>query len=389
MDLRETPEQLALRSELREYFHDLLPEKERREACHAQVGGPRFREITKRLGQDGWLGIGWPTEYGGQGRSIEDQYVFFDELQRAGIPFPFVTVNTVGPTLMAHGSQAQKDRYLPGMLAGDIVFSIGYTEAEAGTDLASLRTRAVPDGAGWRIDGAKVFTTGANTADYVWLAVRTDQEAVRQRGISIMIVPTAAEGFSWTPIHLVAGNFTTSTYYHDVAVPAEALVGELNGGWSLITTQLNHERIGLAAAGGRMVELWHQVLDWARTCGVAEHAWVRRDLAECRARLDAMELLNWKMTAAVAQGTLRGAEAGGAKIYGTETQIEVQRALLRVLGAGGRYRPTSRAAVLAGEVEQISRQGIVNTFGGGVNEVLRDMVATMALGLPRAPRLAG
>ncbi|GAA1297663.1 acyl-CoA dehydrogenase [Planotetraspora silvatica] len=386
MDLRETTAQRRLRTELREYFAGLLPEGERRRTGEEGVGGDRFREVVRRLGADGWLGIGWPVEYGGQGRSVEEQYVFFDEVQRAGLPFPFVTVNTVGPTLMSHGSDEQKKRYLPGILSGDIVFAIGYTEPGAGTDLASLTTRAVRDGDAWVVDGSKIFTSGANTADYVWLACRTDPDAPKHKGISILIVPTAAPGFSWSPIQCVGGMVVTTTYYSGVRVPAGDVVGEVDGGWRLITHQLNHERIGLAAIGGRMIQLWENVRDWARENGTIDLPWVQRDLARTYARLEAMRLMNWKMTGAVARGTLSGADAGAAKVYGTETHIDVQRTLSGIIGVGGRIRPGSPGAVLAGQIEQLSRQGIVNTFGGGVNEVLRDMVATQGLGLPRMGR---
>ncbi|GAB3488466.1 acyl-CoA dehydrogenase family protein [Nocardiopsis coralliicola] len=383
MDLRETPGQRALRAELRAYFAGLLPPEERRAAGEEGVGGPRFREITAMLGRDGWLGIGWPRAYGGQGRSAEEQYVFFDEVQRAGLPFPFVTVNTVGPILMAHGTEEQKRTYLPAILRGECVFAIGYTEPEAGTDLASLSTRAVRDGDTFTVDGQKVFTSGANTADYVWLAVRTDPGAPRHQGITLLIVPTDAPGFSWSPIRTVGGMAVTTTYYSGVRVPDSQVVGEPGGGWKLITSQLNHERIGLAALGGRMIGLWEQVLEWARGNGALDIPWVRLEMAHCHARLEAMRLLNWKMATAVAEETLSGADAGAVKVFGTETHIAVQRALTRVLGAAGRIRPGSPAAALGGQVEQLSRQGIVNTFGGGVNEVLRDLVATQGLGLPR------
>ncbi|MEU8627749.1 acyl-CoA dehydrogenase family protein [Streptomyces sp. NPDC048669] len=386
MQLRESAAHQELRRELRAYFSGLMPEDERRRTGEEGVGGDRFREVVERLGSDGWLGIGWPTEYGGQGRPAEDQYVFFDEVQRAGLPFPFVTVNTVGPTLMAHGSEEHRKRFLPGILSGDIVFAIGYTEPAAGTDLASLTTRAVRDGDTYLVNGSKIFTSGANTADYVWLAARTDPDAPKHQGISILIVPTTDPGFSWSPIRTVGGMVVTATYYSDVRVPATDVVGEVDGGWRLITAQLNHERIGLAALGGRMIQLWERVLDWARENGTAEVPWVRQEFARTHARLEAMRLMNWKMTAAVARATLTGADAGAAKAYGTETHIDVQRALTQILGAAGRIRPESPGAVLAGQVEQLSRQGIVNTFGGGVNEILRDMVATQGLGLPRKGR---
>lgn len=386
MDLRETPEQQALRAELRAYFAALLPDEERRQVGEAGAGGPRFREVVKMLGRDGWLGVGWPKEYGGRGLSEEEQFVFYDEIQRAGVPFPLVTVNTVGPTLMEFGTEEQKQAYLPGMLTGDIVFAIGYTESDAGTDLASLTTRAVQDGDDLVVNGAKIFTTGGNTADYVWLAVRTDPEARKHKGISIVVVPCDDPGFSWSPIRAVGGMMVTATYYSDIRIPMSNVVGELHGGWSLLTSQLNHERVALAALGGRMIQLWEDVLDWAHESGAIEQPWVRQEFARTHAKLEAMRLMNWRLTSEVAAGTLTGARAGAAKTYGTETHIDVQRSLSQIIGAGGRLRPGSPGAVLFGQVEQISRQGIVNTFGGGVNEVLRDMVATAGLGLPRVKR---
>ncbi|TQC49030.1 acyl-CoA dehydrogenase [Rhodococcus sp. WS4] len=387
MDLRESPAQRELRRELRAYFAALLPEEKRRVAGEEGVGGEHFRDIVRLLGKDGWLGVGWPVEYGGQGRSIEDQFVFFDEVQRAGLPFPFVTVNTVGPTLMKYGTEEQKARFLPGILAGDILFAIGYTEPEAGTDLASLQTRAVRDGNSWVVDGTKIFTSSANTADYVWLACRTDADAPKHTGISILVVPTDDPGFSWSPIHTVGGLTVTSTYYSGIRVGDQDVVGDVHGGWQLITAQLNHERIGLAALGGRTLGLWHQVLDWARENGALDIPWVQTDFARTHAKLEAMRLLNWKMTAAVARDALSGADAGATKTYGTETHVEVYRTLLGILGAAGRLRPGSPGAILAGQIEQISRQSVVNTFGGGVNEVLRDMVGTLGLGLVREKRV--
>ncbi|MFE5284754.1 acyl-CoA dehydrogenase family protein [Nocardia sp. NPDC056611] len=386
MDLRETSRQRALRTELREYFARLLPPAQRREVAEAGAGGPRFREVTRMLGRDGWLGVGWPPEYGGRGLTAEEQFVFYDEIQRAGVPFPLVTINTVGPALMQYGTEEQKARFLPGMLSGEIVFAIGYTEPEAGTDLASLRTRAVADGDGFVVDGAKIFTTGGNTADYVWLACRTDPEAPKHQGISILIVPCADPGYSWTPITTVGGMTVTATYYSGIRVPATDVVGEVDGGWRLITTQLNHERVALAALGGRMIQLWEETLAWAQDSGAAEQPWVRREFARTHARLEAMRLMNHRLAAEVGDGTLSPEKAAAAKVYGTETHIDLQRSMSFVLGARGRLRPGAARAALHGQVEQLSRQGIVNTFGGGVNDVLRDMVATGALGLPRGAR---
>src|SRR5438445_11939328 len=308
MFLDYTPEQQALRDEVRSYFAGLLTPEVRARLAEGEPGegGAAYREVVARIGADGWLGIGWPKEYGGQGRPATDQFILFDEIQRAGAPFPFVTINTVGPTIMAFGSDEQKAFFLPRILRGELHFAIGYTEPEAGTDLASLRTRAVRDGDEYVVNGNKVFTSGANQADYIWLACRTDPEAPKHKGISVIVVPTSSPGFSFTPIVTVGDSVTTATYYDDVRVPAANLVGQLNEGWRMITTQLNHERVGLAAMGGLAHRLWEEVLAWAKATPagdggrVSDAPWVQSDLARAHARLEAMRLLNWRMAAATA-----------------------------------------------------------------------------------------
>ena len=394
MFLDYTDEQLALRKELREYFAGLLTPDVRAGLGHAGEGSPIFRDVVRRMGADGWLGLGWPKEYGGEGRDAIDQFILFDEVQRAGAPFPFVTINTVGPTIMAFGTEDQKRRYLPGILSGDVNFAIGYTEPEAGTDLASLRTRAVLDGEEWRINGNKVFTSGANQADFIWLACRTDPDAPKHKGISIIIVPTDVPGFKCTPIVTVGSVVTQASYYDDVRVPAANVVGEANAGWRLITNQLNHERVGLAALGGLTHRVYDDVVEWCRTTDSGEGLertmldvpWVQSDLARAHALLEAMKLINWRMASAVATNTLTPADASSAKVYGVETQIESYRLFLGILGARGYLIEGSPGAVLHGEVERAARAAQINTFGGGVVEVLREIVATAGLGMARQAR---
>jgi hypothetical protein len=392
MFLDYTPEQQALRKELREYFAALLTPEVKEELGQPGEGGELFHSLLRRMGKDGWLGVGWPKEFGGQGRPATDQFVFFDEVQRAGAPFPFVTLNTVGPTIMRFGTDEQKAFFLPGILAGEINFAIGYTEPEAGTDLASLRTRAVLDGDEWVINGNKVFTSGANQADYIWLACRTDPDAPKHKGISIIVVPTASDGFKWTPLVTVGGNVTTATYYDDVRVAKGNVVGEVNAGWRLITTQLNHERVGLAAMGGLAHRLWGEVLEWAHATESGEGGtmidlpWVQMDLARTHARLEAMKLLNWRMASAVAAETLAPADSSAVKVYGTETLVDVYRTLLGVVGAVGYLAAGSPGAVLHGDLERAGRAAQINTFGGGVNEIQREIVATAGLGMARQAR---
>jgi alkylation response protein AidB-like acyl-CoA dehydrogenase len=394
MYLAETPEQQALRKELREYFAAMLTPEVRAELGESGEGRPLFRELVRKLGSDGWLGLGWPKEFGGQGRPATDQFIMFDEIQRAHAPFPFVTVNTVGPAIMAHGTQAQKDQYLTGILKGEINFAIGYTEPEAGTDLAALRCSAVLDGDEWVINGNKVYTSGANQSDYVWLACRTDTEAPKHQGITLIIVPTNTPGFEWTPIVTVGGVMTTATYYTDVRVPKENVIGEINGGWKLITMQLNHERVGLAALSGLTERLLDDVTTWCRVTPsgtgndqkMIDVPWVQSDLAKSHALLDAIRLMTWKLAKAVSDNTLGPAEASGVKVFGTEKAVEVYRILQGILGPVSHLREGSEGAVIHGEVERAARAAQINTFGGGVNEIQRELVATAGLGLVRSTR---
>ena len=386
MYLEETPEQLALRAELRSYFADVITPEVREALDGEGDGGVVFHSIVRRMGKDGWLGIGWPKEYGGQGRPATDQFIFFNEVQRARAPFPFVTLNTVGPMLMRYGTEEQKDYFLSGILQGEINCAIGYTEPGSGTDLASLRIKAVRDGDEWVIDGNKIFTSGADQADYIWLAARTDPDAPKHKGISIFLVPTSAPGFSCTPIMTVGGVATTASYYDGVRVPDSALVGDLNGGWRLITGQLNHERVGLAAVAALAHRLWAEVAAWALDRGLGDVAWVQEDLARSHAYLEAQKLLNWRMTAAVADDTLGPADSSSVKVFGTETTIQVYRMLLGIVGAAGYLSPGSPGAVLHGELERAARAAQINTFGGGVNEVQREILATAGLGMKRGAR---
>ncbi|MFF3675705.1 acyl-CoA dehydrogenase family protein [Streptomyces sp. NPDC002120] len=380
MHLAPTEGQLRLRAELREYFQDLLPDGVPEDPA-------RQRELLRRIGADGLLGLGWPVEYGGQGRGADEQFVFFDEAYRAGAPVSMVTLNTVGPTLMKYGTQEQKDNFLPRILAGELVFAIGYSEPEAGTDLASLRTRAVRDGADWLIDGQKIFTSNAQNADWIWLACRTDPEAPKHKGISIILVPTGDPGFSWTPIETVGGLTTTATYYDSVRVPAGNLVGPEHGGWGLITNQLNHERVALAAIGMQAEDFYGYALSRARTPDPvtgerpADLPWVQARLAEAHARLAAVRLLNWRLVQDVAGGGLAPGDASGVKFLGTESTVEVYRMCQEVVGEEALIRGPGPGVFAGGELERMNRAAQINTFGGGVSEVQREIVAMMRLGM--------
>ena len=386
-----SPASKELRRELRGYFAELIDDADRAELRVQNEGGPTFDRLLRQMGADGWLGLGWPEEYGGRGEDPEALFVFYDEAIRADAPLSLVTLNTVAPALMAYGTPEQKEFFLPRILAGELNFAIGYTEPNAGTDLASLQTRAVVDGDDLVISGSKIFTSGGMFADWIWLAVRTDPDAVRHRGISIVMVPTTTPGFSVTPIETVGGHSTSATYYENVRVPLTNLVGELHQGWSIITAQLNHERVALAARGGIANELFDETLAWAQATPLGDGTvydvpWVRARLARAYALLSASDLFNLRLVSDIAANTLGGGDSGAAKVIGTETSVEVYGLLQEVLGAAGLVRPDSPGAVIAGRVEWLGRRSQNNTFGGGTNEVMRELVAGKSLGMTLAAR---
>lgn len=392
MHLDYTPEQESLRLSLREYFAGLMTPAVRSslEAEGEYGDGVAYRQVVRQLGQDGWLTLGWPVEFGGRGRPAIEQLIFMDEAAIAGVPVPFLTINTVGPTIMRYGTPSQKEFFLPRIAAGELHFSIGYSEPEAGTDLAGLKTKAILEGDEWVINGQKMWTSLIQFADYIWLACRTDPEAPRHKGLSIIIVPTDAPGFSWTPVRTMAGPGTSATYYSDVRVPASAVVGEVNKGWSLITNQLNHERVALTSSAPIRHSL-NEVIQWASGTllddgrRVIDQEWVQVNLARVHAKVEFLKLINWRI-ATTAGAAPNPAAASATKVFGTEFATEAYRLLMEVLGDNAYVRHGSPGALLRGRVERLHRSSLILTFGGGTNEVQRDIIAAAGLGLPAAKR---
>ncbi|SNX56333.1 hypothetical protein SAMN06272735_0781 [Streptomyces sp. TLI_55] len=392
MHLAYTPEQQRLRTELRAYFAGLVPED-----ANARHGDRReqkrfYREIIRKLGTDRWLGVGWPKEYGGRGLTAMEQFIFFDEAAQAGVPLPLMALNTVGPTIMRYGTDEQKAYFLPKILSGEIDFAIGYSEPDAGTDLAALKTRATRDGDEYIVNGQKIWTTNGDTADWVWLATRTDPAAPPHKGITMLLVPTTEPGYSCTVINTLAGHDTTASYYEDIRVPVARRVGEENQGWRLITNQLNHERVTLAAHGTMAIRALHDVQRWAMETKLADGRrfvdlpWVRRRLAQTQVKLDAMKLLNWQMVNAVQNGTLTPQDASAVKVYGSEARREAYAWLMEVVAAAGALKEGSAGTVLHGELERGYRSAVIFTFGGGNNEIQREIISWIGLGMPRVRR---
>ena len=392
--------QEELRAELRAYYRELLT-PEVREALAAEDGcGPAHREIVGRLGRDGWLTVGWPTEYGGRGYSAVEQFVMFDESVASGAPIPMLTINTVGPTLMQFGTEEQKQFFLPKISKGEITFCIGYSEPDAGTDLASLTTRAVRDGGEYIINGQKTWTSLAKDADYIWLAARTNPEVKKHKGISLFCIPMDTPGLSIQPLDLLSTHDINHTFFDDVRVPASTLIGEENGGWGLITSQLNRERVTICSSG-MVTKALEETIDYAKNTKRADGTrlidapWVQRNLAEVTAGLEYLRLANWQVAWTVANkidgqqpdmDTIAGfiADSSGVKVYGTEFYTRAYRKLMEVYGP--------QATVARGSIGHLTRlemqyrSTVILTFGGGTNEMQRDLISQFGLGYPKADR---
>ena len=389
VEIAYTAEQEALRTELRAYFAELMTPEVQAECALGETGGPACLAAVRKMGADGWLGIGWPTQYGGRGATPLEQFIFINESWRAGAPTPFLSINTVGATIQEFGSEEQKDFFLPRILAGELHFSIGYTEPQSGTDLASLTTKAVKDGDEWVINGQKIFTSLASYADYVWLAARTDPEAPKHRGITIFAVPTTDPGFSYSKIHTMVNASTFNTFYDNVRVPETAIIGSLNRGWDLIVNQLNYERVSLAPPG-TAERAYEQTLELARSerlpdgRRVIDQEWVQVNLARVKAGIEALTLMNWKAATAT---TVDPALCSAIKVYGTEFYLEAYRLLAEVLGERAMLSRGSPLALMGGALERAMQGSLILTFGGGVNEVQRDLISLFGLGMPRTPRM--
>ncbi|MFN8599268.1 MAG: acyl-CoA dehydrogenase family protein [Candidatus Binatia bacterium] len=389
MEIRLDEEQRAFRDYLRDYFAKMMTDELRRELAQPEFqegGGPEFRKAMKQMGRDGLLGLSWPKEYGGQERTPVEQFIFADEIQATGFPLPFLTLNTVGPVLFQHGSEEQRRDICAKILAGELFISIGYSEPGAGTDLASLKTSARRDGDEWVINGQKMWTSLAQYADYIWLAARTDENAKKHKGLSMFLVPATAKGFARQEIRTVGGVHTNATFYDDVRVPAANLVGAENGGWKIITGQLNHERISLLTVG-RLQRLLEDVTAWARATEVDGHpvaqiAWVQQNLARVYAKVAVLRLMNWQQAWAMQKAQPNMAESSAVKVFGSEATIECSRLLMEVLGVRGILAKGTPGAVLRGQAESSYRNALILTFGAGTNEVQRDIIAMAGLGLP-------
>ncbi|MEC7910166.1 MAG: acyl-CoA dehydrogenase family protein [Pseudomonadota bacterium] len=393
MKIEFTKKQIQLRNELRSYFKSLMNNKLKKELKKgsAEGGGPEFRKALEKIGRDGWIGLSWPKEYGGKEATPLEQYIFTEEIMRSGFPYPFLTTDSIGPTIAEFGTKKLKEKLIPGILSGKTIFAIGYSESNAGTDLASLTTKATLQNQKWAINGQKMWTSLADFSDYIWLAVRTDKETSNHEGLSIIVVPNDSKGLSISPISTLGDVRTNVTYYDNVRVPKEYLVGEVNKGWKLITGQLNRERLSLVN-NAPIEKLLEDVTFWAKKQKnsqgkrLIDEKWVQTNLARVKSGTEALKLLCWKQAWLMTEKKMKMEDASVAKVFGSEFFIEAYRLLMEVVGQKSILTKNSIDNVLEGRLEMLYRVSSVLTFGGGTNEIQRDIISMAGLGMPREDR---
>jgi alkylation response protein AidB-like acyl-CoA dehydrogenase len=391
MEFALTPEQEQFARDFQDYLRthmtpELIADLDK-EIAYSE--SPLCMEFIRQMGRDGWLGVGWPKEYGGQGRSPIEQHLFYEIAHYERAPMPVLPLNTVGPALMRFGSEEQKKEFLPRILRGEVEISIGYTEAEAGTDLASLKTTAVRDGDYYIINGAKVFTSLAHVSDYIWLAARTDPNAPKKHhGISIFLIPTNTPGISMKPLYTMPGEQNNYTFYDDVRVHKSCLVGEENKGWQYLTTQLDFERIMLSPSSPMRRNI-EDTIQWAKEtkvdgAPVIDQPWIKSRLAELIIEVEVLRILNFEVAWLITKGVVPYAEASMVKVFGSELYQRVNASLLEIMGQFGQLQADSKWAINMGRVEKAFRSDVVFIFGGGASEVQRNIIAIAGLGMPRS-----
>ena len=392
MQIELNKKQTNLKIEIREYLQDLLTHellKELQDPSYFEGGGPEFRKALLRMGKDGWIGLSWPKSLGGKEFFPIEQYIFVEEIMRTGFPFPFLTTESVGPMIANYGSDYAKENIAKRILTGELIFAIGYSEPNAGTDLASLVTSADKTSKGWIINGQKIWTSLANFADYVWLAARTNQEVKKHKGISMFIVSTDDPGFSCHPIHTLGDVRTNTTYYDNIKISDDFLVGEIDKGWSLITNQLNLERLALVNHGP-VEELYLNLLLQAKETKLqngmmlANVPWVQDAFAKIYYKLEAVKLICWKQVWSQGNDNFSMTDASVAKVYGSEYFIEAYRMMMEIFGELSLFKSNQELTILNGKLERMYRTASILTFGGGTNEVQKDIIAMAGLFLPRS-----
>lgn len=372
-----TPEQDTFRQDLRGFLRD--------EIGGRASEGTFDQAFSKKLAQRGWIGLAWPTEYGGRGLGSIEQMIYTEEMILHDAPrgFHFAAERQVGPSVIRHGTEEQKRRWLPAIMQADVSFALGLSEPESGSDLASVKTRAVRDGDDYVVNGQKIWTSGGHLADHIWLVVRTDPDAPKHKGISCLMADLKAPGVTVRPLYdMTFGHHFNEVFFEDVRVPVDRRVGDENMGWYILAEHLDFERSGIE----RLVDLerlFRRVMDEARrraAAGTLPNA-VRAKLAELSIEVEVGRLMCYRVAWLQSVGRVPNHEASLSKVFGTEWSQRMVAAAMNLLGMEG-------AAMHEGTLADDVRHGYLNavsrTIAGGTSEIQRNIMATRGLGLPRS-----
>jgi 3-oxocholest-4-en-26-oyl-CoA dehydrogenase alpha subunit len=389
-DTRVTADDVAWQQEIREFIDENFSHAARAEVRDVREDdmGPAMRQFWKRVGEKGWFALTWPKEYGGQEVDPVRRQVLIDEFEYAGVPMMDMTVTCLAPVIMVHGTEQNRRDWIPGIAQGDVTFALGYSEPNAGTDLASLRTSARRDGDSWVIDGEKTWNTGGHHQTHQWLAVRTGGPG--HGGISIIIVPMDSPGVSVTPIWTWGDHRTNSVHFDGVRVPAGNLIGEVNQGWRYIAAALDNERASLGSVGG-IRRLLDELIEATRTTTrlgrpLCDDPVVRDQVADLFTAVNAAHWLSYSVASHLEDGNYATVPSTMLKVMVTELRTRISRTAMSILGPAGQLGTGDADAPGNGIFEHQYRVAPMFRFGGGTNEVMRDVIAQRGLGLPRTPR---
>ncbi|HXF50276.1 MAG TPA: acyl-CoA dehydrogenase, partial [Dehalococcoidia bacterium] len=393
MDFRDTPEEAAFRKEVREFIEKEAPKPQpgvSREEALIQ-NWQANQEWFKKLGERGWIAPAWPKEYGGAGMSVMQQFIFNEEMAIHRAPRPLhliIGLGMAGPTIIVHGTEEQKKKYLPGILKGEDIWCQGYSEPGAGSDLASLQTRAVRDGDDYIINGQKIWTTLAHMAKYMILLARTDPDAPKHRGITYFILDMKSPGVTVRPlINMADSHEFNEVFFDNVRVPKENVIGEENRGWYVAVTTLDFERSSIGNAIG-MKQSVEEIIAFAR-----EHAdepvstlktnpLLRYELADRMIEVEVARMLSYRVASLQNRGLIPNYEASLLKLYSTELNQRIARTAIKVLGLYGQVRDREHSPT-KGRWTQTFLRSVAYTIEGGTSEIQRNIIAQRGLGLPR------
>ena len=388
MNFEFTEDQRRFRNDLRSFLESAVP-PERQEVFGTETEEQyRYgRSISRVLADRGWLTIGWPKEYGGGGHGQIEQGILNEELGYRRVPRTGnAGLSIVGPALMKFGTEEQKTQYIPPIARAEVEYCQGFSEPNAGSDLASLELRAIRGADEYVLNGTKTFTSRAHRADYIYALARTDPEAPKHKGLSLFIAATKTPGISFRPLPYISGEMAAQTFFDDVRLPVSALIGQENQGWYHAMTTLDYERSGLSRYGGvrRTFDDFVEFCKGARRDDKAlvEYPVVRYKLAETRVGMEAWRLLCWKVAWLQSIGNVPNAEASVAFLYGTEERLRFAQAAMQILGRHGTLRHGSKWAPMLGAIEGIHRESM-HLHGAGTTEIHRNIIAQRGLGLPR------